>query len=382
MSTDVFRDRIYDLPPGPSEPMLKRTWSTDNPAEFAMIMFTIQRFCEERANFWILHEKETIEFSPAPSESRPVMTEGLAIFTLRDQQFCIESADGMRSRSVTLRSDKRAEWFFEELAKELREKNPWRGQLLELTVKDGHISAAPRAPHSETLDTVVMASEMRNDIRENTVDRLRFGLGSGAILHGPPGSGKSITCRSLLNEAVAAGFTAAYACGRLDFDEFAVLRRKYFGELFLVLEDVEMYAEDRVNGIKSYFSDFLQFTSGIEESAHPMVVVVTTNHLHLLDRAIRNRPVRFNRKWHFGVPDTDTIEQLLAAFLPKGVPLRETAAVCLERGFNGAHIREVRDTAAIICKKRGVPAPEAVREAIDIVARHFPTDHGPAGFMS
>lgn len=381
MTTEMFRDRLYDLPPGPSEPVLKRTWSTGNSGEFAMLMFTIQRFCEERANFWILHEKEIVEFCVAPNESRPVMTEGLAIFTLRDQQFCIEATDGMRNRSVTLRSDKRAEWLFDEIETELRERNPWRGKLLELAFKDCQIDVTPKTPQRDTLDSVVMAPDTRNDIRENTVDRLRFGLGSGAILHGPPGSGKSITCRSLLNEAVAAGFTAAYACGRLDFDAFAVLRRKYFGELFLVLEDVEMYAEDRVNGIKSYFSDFLQFTSGIEESAHPMVVVVTTNHLDLLDRAIRNRPVRFNRKWNFGVPDAEALEHLLAALLPKGVPLREMAAICHERGFNGAHIREVRDTAQMISKKRGLPVPEAVREAVDIVARHFPAERGPSGFM-
>ena len=36
MTTEMFRDRLYDLPPGPSEPVLKRTWSTGNPGEFAI----------------------------------------------------------------------------------------------------------------------------------------------------------------------------------------------------------------------------------------------------------------------------------------------------------------------------------------------------------
>ena len=53
-----------------------------------------------------------------------------------------------------------------------------------------------------------------------------------------------------------------------------------------MLEDIDTFAEDRVNGRPSYFADFLQFMNGISLRKHPIVVIATTNHISLLDAAI------------------------------------------------------------------------------------------------
>ncbi len=66
----------------------------------------------------------------------------------------------------------------------------------------------------------------------------------------------------------------------------------------LVLEDLDSLVNDENR------SFFLNQLDGFEQN-HGLIVLATTNHPDRIDRAIVDRPSRFDRKYHFGLPSLD-----------------------------------------------------------------------------
>jgi SpoVK/Ycf46/Vps4 family AAA+-type ATPase len=166
------------------------------------------------------------------------------------------------------------------------------------------------------------------------------------------------------------------------FERLDEMVRQFIGPCVIVLEDIDTFAEDRIKGRPTAFADFLQFMSGMAERPDPIVVIATTNHLELLDAAVKNRPARFNRRYDFTAPDDVQIDQMIDAMFGPGVIPAATKSLCHGRNFTGAHINEIRRTARTIAHKLGKPVHEVFAEAVDRVAGHFSPELKTLGFGS
>ena len=113
-----------------------------------------------------------------------------------------------------------------------------------------------------------------------------------------------------------------------------------------------------------------------------MVVIATTNHLGLLDAAVKNRPLRFNRKYEFRHPCPEEIDRMLGRHFDLAQLGADLCRHCHDRKFTGAHIAEVKRTALALSMKRGKPLKEVFLDAVGIVAEQFSPTLDGVGFAT
>ncbi|KAK4575145.1 hypothetical protein LTR86_000997 [Recurvomyces mirabilis] len=100
----------------------------------------------------------------------------------------------------------------------------------------------------------------------------------GIIMHGPPGCGKTISIKALMNSLQAKDVASLVMAPCL-----------------LIFEDIDSLVKDEV---RSYF---LNEVDGLD-SNDGILMIGSTNHLEKLDPAIAKRPSRFDRKYCFRLP--------------------------------------------------------------------------------
>ncbi|KAK4197954.1 P-loop containing nucleoside triphosphate hydrolase protein [Triangularia verruculosa] len=137
----------------------------------------------------------------------------------------------------------------------------------------------------------------------------------GIILHGLPGNGKTASIKALINSLEARGreegskripslYVKAFdSCngGKWSIRYIFEHARK-MAPCVLIFEDLDTLVLDE------YRSYFLNEVDGLE-SNEGILMIGSTNHLSSLDPSIANRPSRFDRKYHFKLPDQETRER-------------------------------------------------------------------------
>ncbi|RDW82684.1 hypothetical protein BP6252_03796 [Coleophoma cylindrospora] len=126
----------------------------------------------------------------------------------------------------------------------------------------------------------------------------------GLILHGVPGNGKTISIKALINtlytrpDPVSSLYIKSFTC--CAGEKFAIgeifKRARKMAPCLLILEDLDSLVRDKT---RSYF---LNEVDGLE-SNDGILMIGSTNHLDALDPAIAKRPSRFDRKYHFKLPN-------------------------------------------------------------------------------
>lgn len=179
-----------------------------------------------------------------------------------------------------------------------------------------------RSDVREKLERLVLQQLHRTRLREfSQVPASRL------LLVGPPGSGKTLTASALAGElhlplfAVRLdslitrymGETAAKL--RLVFDQVSMNRGVYLFDEFDAIGG-RRSAENDVGEMRRVLNSFLQFFE--EPNSTDSVIVATTNHPELLDRALFRR---FDEVLEYGLPDSDAIRRLIRrelSLLPEG----------------------------------------------------------------
>lgn len=110
------------------------------------------------------------------------------------------------------------------------------------------------------------------------------------------------------------------------------------------------------------------------------IIGIRTNHLEALDEAIRNRPVRFNRKYRFQDPTNEQIDQLQELYFGAALIPPQLKRICHDQGFTGAHISEVKRTTELLAHKRRLLLPEVFADAVQVVQVHFSPKTKQVGF--
>lgn len=363
--------------PAKRSPNCDHTWTCPNSGEYGLLGYTIQRWIAKNADHELpIRQDGWAEIQIAHNQNSNYLSDGMHCFTYKGQ-LCVYTADFMKDchRIFTNAKDSTV---IADVQHSIRWDNPLRGhhlQVFSLGPRGNALEIEHRKPPTTDLEKVVIPPEVREELRDNTVFHLEHIKGdNGIILHGPPGTGKSLSCQALIRETLEAGYSSCYVVGRIDFEYFERMINRYLAPCLVILEDIDTYAQDRINSALAPFSDFLQFMSGLSEREEKIVIIATTNHLDQLDQAIAQRPVRFNRRFHIGLPDYAQTKALLDNYFKDSAQLPEDAAqLCQDAKFTGSHIAEVRRTAEILSKKTDRLPESCFTQAFNTVSHQFKT---------
>jgi cell division protease FtsH len=243
---------------------------------------------------------------------------------------------------------------------------------------------------------VVGVARHRDALREGG-----FPLKRGALLFGPPGTGKTHTVRYLISQLT--DFTVVELPGMaLRYIQHACALARMLQPALLVLEDVDLIAESRSMrpGMDNpLLYQVLNEMDGLASEAD-VAFLLTTNRADLLEEAIAQRPGRVDLAVELPLPDAEARRRLFTLY-GRGLDVASSdvdAIVTATEGATGSFFAELarRATLHAVTEGAGRPGPAHVRAALtelqasrDVVVRaqtdrefspRFPPTwaHGPA----
>lgn len=181
-----------------------------------------------------------------------------------------------------------------------------------LVFHDGHWSkdeSLYEAIQGVSFDDIVLPESLLGELRrdvdgffscEEQYNHYKLPWKRGVLLHGPPGNGKTHVIKAILNSAnkprlyvksFQSDCMTQEECIRLVFE-----RAREVAPCILLLEDLDSLINDDNR------SFFLNEMDGFA-SNHGILTLATTNHVEDLDVALLKRPSRFDRKYHFPLPN-------------------------------------------------------------------------------
>jgi ATP-dependent 26S proteasome regulatory subunit len=257
-----------------------------------------------------------------------------------------------------------AERLLREIERLMLEHNVYRGRILVLSGSPwGGIGVEVQRLPRVTREQIVFPSGVLERIERQTktfadhAEALRSAgrhLKRGLLLHGPPGTGKTLTVmylstlmpdRTVLLLTGDALGAVAPACGMA----------RELAPTMLVLEDVDLVAEDRMDGHPtSVLFELLNEMDGLNEDTD-IVFVLTTNRPEVIEPALASRPGRIDLAVSMPLPDHDGRSQLLDLY-GRGLDLDirdRVSFITATEGTTPAFMREVLRRAALSGAERG-----------------------------
>ncbi|BAY76711.1 ATPase central domain-containing protein [Nostoc linckia NIES-25] len=204
-----------------------------------------------------------------------------------------------------------------------------------------------------TFDNLILQGNLKQDIQDdlNTFFASRetyaaYGVPwkRGILFIGSPGNGKTHTVKALINQMQQPCLYVKSFKSEYDTDSENI--RKVFKQArqsapcILVLEDIDSLLTDENRSFFLNELDGFALNEGI-------ITIATTNHPERLDSAISDRPSRFDRKYHFELPDIEVRQAYIALWnqkLKTVMQLSDEAInhiVTLTDGFSFAYLKEL-----------------------------------------
>lgn len=217
--------------------------------------------------------------------------------------------------------------------------------------------------------------------RPEVLSRLGITPARGVILHGPPGSGKTLLCRSLAGELDAAFYyiSGPEVVGSLHGQTEESLRAVFadaadHAPAIICIDEVDALTRNR-QALSSHadlraVAQLLSLMDGLRR-APGVFVVGTTNQVELIDPAFR-RPGRFDREIEVAEPDEQARLEILTVHT-HSMPLSEDARAALPGlaaetvGFNGADLAAVTQRAGLAALRR-LTAHASLRQVPELLA--------------
>jgi cell division protease FtsH len=238
-----------------------------------------------------------------------------------------------------------------------REENFYRGEKIEFAGRIRFLNVVDKS-----WDTIILDRAIKREVKANTIDFLKrrkrwakYGIPQkrGVLLAGEPGTGKTLICKALMAEAdgITCITTNAYA---LSADEYITELYEMAQDLspcIVFIEDIDLIGLNREEYHYQHgpaLLSLLTVLDGVEEK-QGIVTVGTTNNLKTLDRAISQRPSRFDRVIKLSLPSLEErgeLVGLLCQKIPIGDPTQDYIAHKTD-GCTPAQLREVIYSLAI-----------------------------------
>jgi hypothetical protein len=251
--------------------------------------------------------------------------------------------------------------FLTDLRVTMRARSVYRGRVISLVAEQyGPPSVRFHALPAVARQDIVLADGVLERVERHTIgfaahrERLLAAgrhLRRGLLLHGRPGTGKTLTAMYLAGQQPDR--TVLLVTGRT----VGLLRRscelaRLLAPSTVVLEDVDLIAEERTRqepGCTTLLFELLNEMDGLADDVD-VVFVLTTNRPDLLEPALAARPGRVDLAVEVPLPDAACRRRLLELY-GRGLTLRVDAMDQLveqTEGVSPAFIRELLRKAALL----------------------------------
>jgi cell division protease FtsH len=203
-------------------------------------------------------------------------------------------------------------------------------------------------------DDVVLTPIQRKSLDKNIVkfienielyESKKLPTSRGCLITGPPGTGKTLTCSAIMNQVES---TIIYITSE-DIEERGQIAELYevarkVSPTIMVVEDIDTLGGiDRTKGgDHPILGEFLNCLAGVESNGG-VITIATTNYPEYLDKALVDRPGRFDLRLDFGLPDEKLrkyiLQKYLSAFNHQKIDLKPL--IKDTEGMTGAHLKEM-----------------------------------------
>lgn len=210
-------------------------------------------------------------------------------------------------------------------------------------------------------DDVIFPSDADKSTIKKNVERLSKNSGGrGIMLIGPPGTGKTMTGKVLMEEDT----TFIWASSK-DF-KYGANRALSLGfELCRELAPSIFFLEDIDTWIQGYTVDLLKTEMDGIRTNKGVLTILTSNFPEDIPEALIDRPGRFHHIINFSLPNKDNRIKLLKFFAENADKDIIEKFADMTEGFSGSHLKELVDFAKMICEDEGIEIGEALMKSLE-----------------
>lgn len=192
-------------------------------------------------------------------------------------------------------------------------------------------------------------------------------LTRGVLLEGDPGCGKSMLLRSIATRL--GGFSVCLAspsqiCAPGAIEALDTIVRMT-APCAVIMEEIDLFGGERGRHVNPGLAELMQLMDGLR-TVPGVLWIGTTNRPEEVERALADRPGRFDRRIRFG-PLEDAPRSLLIDRLIRPQSLKAPAKevmLSLTNGWTGAQIRELCETLRLISDAEAF-TPNDIRRAAE-----------------
>ena len=311
--------------------------------------------------------------------TRAVLLEGYLFILLPEERVVVsvETVD-MGINRIEARSSKNSAGFLARWKAFARQHNHLRGQAF---FADGEILERQRA---YSWDDIMLPAGVRRAIETHVEGFLRNrarlrALGvkprRGLILEGPPGTGKTLLGKVLADtlEASFLWVSPRHIDSPPAFAHILEVAR-FVAPTVLFLEDLDLFAEDRDMRSTMALGELMNQLDGAVDN-EDIITIATTNRLEVVEKALRNRPGRFDRILRLDALDEACRRRLLEKLLLRATISKDDLEhlVSATKDYTGAQLEELTNTLYILAVERcgdgpadgdGAPPPVPIDRAL------------------
>ena len=285
-------------------------------------------------------------------ERSRILSEATIFFEWDGEKYCMEvgpvrySSEGDHEFSLTARDQRSLDRLLELLKSHRRKNHYLKGK--KFNGASGAILPLNGYNWSDLVWPEGMKERLQSEIEgvfKHAALFNSYGLNNkkGFILSGDPGNGKTLLLKILAKETAA-------TCILIPFDEFKLTPYLFalardLAPTVLILEDIDLFGTDRDNSSQNVeLGKLMNQLDGMVEN-HEIVVIATTNQLVKVEKALQNRPGRFDRVYVIPNPDFQMRIKLISHFIEK-IPheiSREHIEMLAEAfaGYSASYLKEL-----------------------------------------
>lgn len=358
-----------------------KAWSASNDFCGVLIAYCVQKYFEEIASDHLaLEVRGYREIVDANFVSHSVITEGVIIYTVDNK--LVQYNAKFNTHHIKCNTDLTN--IINGINNIIKTKNPLIGGHFNFENSSIYgYQFTPKKTENITSADVIIDDDIKEDIMDNTVFHIEnIDMNNGVIFFGDPGTGKTLMTTAIVNEAKRKGGIASFMYSqRPPFSLVEEINSLFLDKSIHIFEDIDSYGESRDTMPNPYLSEFLQFLNGISSKQERSIYIATTNHVERLDKAISNRPIRFNRLYEFPIPDKEQLDSILAKLF-KDNDCEKYFEQCHNKGFTGAHLKDIQRSCQLLSKKKEVSIKDVFLESLNKTNRTFGLKSKNTGFNS